>query len=189
MKRMRPTKGKGERFLDCDYYDDCLSRAALENWPSLNCENCDLFKTLFHRGKSNLSEEGKESKNPRMCKECGIRPTIQPTSPYCASCLALKGKEARARKKEASHGALKPEKEKQGVQAALKSEKGPTRTIQEEEIIDSGANMEIVLSFDKYGHLLKEIERLAEEEVRPVELQVIYMLKRYLSNGETVKST
>jgi len=135
-----------------------------------------------------MSEEDKKSENPRMCKDCGIRPTIQPNSPYCASCLALKGKEARARKKQASQGASKPGKEKQEAQAALKTEKGPTQTIQEEEIVDSGANMELVLKFGKYGHLLKEIERLAEEEVRPVELQVIYMLKRYLSNGEAVKS-
>jgi len=184
--RMKPSKGKGERFLGCDYYDDCLSRAALENWPSWNCENCDLFKTLFPGGKSKVSEEI-ESENPRMCKECGIRPTIQPNSPYCALCLALKGKEARARKKEASEATTKPQEERQGAGAALKSEKGPTQTIGQPEIVDPERNMELVLRFGKHGNLLNEIEALAQEEMRSVDLQVIYMLKKYLRNGEAVK--
>ena len=32
---------------------------------------------------------------------------------------------------------------------------------------------------------MKEIEALAEEEVRPVESQVIYMLKKYLEGAKT----
>jgi hypothetical protein len=37
------------------------------------------------------------------------------------------------------------------------------------------------IDFAKYSSILKEIKKLAEEEVRPVELEVIYILKRYVS--------
>jgi hypothetical protein len=177
---MRPTKGKGERFLGCDYYEDCLSRAALENWPSWNCESCDLFKTLFPGGKSKVSEEDKKSENPRMCKECGIRPTIQPNSPYCSVCLALKAKEARARKKEAIDKTPKGTKSNQEDSAALKTAKRPTQTIGQGEIVDPGRNMSFIFQ-GKHAYLLEEIERLAEEEVRTIEEQIIYILKSYLS--------
>ena len=26
--------------MDCPYYDDCLTRAAIPNWLSWTCENC-----------------------------------------------------------------------------------------------------------------------------------------------------
>ena len=49
--------------------------------------------------------------------------------------------------------------------------------------------MELTIQFDKYASLLTEIEKMAEEEVRPPDLQVIYILKSYLNNAKVVKST
>ena len=36
------------------------------------------------------------------------------------------------------------------------------------------------IDFGKYGNILDRIEELADEEVRPVDLQVIYILKKGL---------
>jgi hypothetical protein len=41
----------------------------------------------------------------------------------------------------------------------------------------------LTIEFKNYSSILREVEKLAEEEVRPVELQVIYILKQYLKNG------
>jgi hypothetical protein len=38
-----PAKGIGARALGCDKYDECLYKAAVEDWPSFNCEGC-LYK-------------------------------------------------------------------------------------------------------------------------------------------------
>jgi len=180
----RPKRGQGERFLECRYYEDCLDLAAIQNWRSFNCEACDLYKTIFGEREHGMDKEAEKPENTRICKECEIRPTIQPSSPYCAICLGLKAKESRARKKRGHEDAPRTMKGKQGGQVALQSEKGPTQTIGQPEIIDSKRNVELVLKLGKHGYLLKEIERLAEEEVRSTEEQVIYILKNYLSTTQ-----
>jgi len=43
--------------------------------------------------------------------------------------------------------------------------------------------MEIVFS-QKYSQVLKEVERLAEDQVRTTEEQIIYIIKTYLSNTQ-----
>ena len=153
---MKPGRGKGERNIHCDHYDECLSVAAQENWKSFNCEDCPLFRGATKE----VSAMTEKKENTRICEDCKEKPTISPKHPLCASCMARRSKQGR-------------EKEK-GIGQA--------------EILDSGPNIELVLRFGKHGYLLKEIEKLAEEEVRPVDLQVIYMLKKYLSNREVVKS-
>jgi hypothetical protein len=42
------------------------------------------------------------------------------------------------------------------------------------------ADTALEVDFGKHVHILREIEKLAEQQIRPVELQVIYMLKTYL---------
>lgn len=34
------------RFLDCVYYDDCLSKAALNGWKSFSCKECKAMKLM-----------------------------------------------------------------------------------------------------------------------------------------------
>lgn len=36
-----PVKGIGQRAMGCDQYDNCLYKAAVEDWDSFNCEQCD----------------------------------------------------------------------------------------------------------------------------------------------------
>ncbi len=40
-------------------------------------------------------------------------------------------------------------------------------------------NMALTIDFGRYVSILKELEQLAEEEVRSVDSQVIYILKKY----------
>ncbi|MDD5451511.1 MAG: hypothetical protein PHT49_06400 [Desulfovibrionales bacterium] len=42
------------------------------------------------------------------------------------------------------------------------------------------ADTALKVDFGKHVHVLREIEKLAEQQIRPVELQVIYMLKTCL---------
>ena len=44
---MRPTRGKGDRYLECPYYNDCLDVAGLRSWKAWNCVECDLYKSIF----------------------------------------------------------------------------------------------------------------------------------------------
>ena len=39
---------------------------------------------------------------------------------------------------------------------------------------------DLAINFGKYGSVLERVEELAEEEMRPVDMQVIYMLRRAL---------
>jgi len=52
-----------------------------------------------------------------------------------------------------------------------------------------GQNEALTINFGKYGSILKKVENIAEEEMRPVDLQVIYMLKSYLNNEKEDRAT
>ncbi len=43
-KAARLSKGKGQRDIDCHRYNECLSFAAKQDWPSFNCEGCPEYK-------------------------------------------------------------------------------------------------------------------------------------------------
>jgi len=45
------------------------------------------------------------------------------------------------------------------------------------------ANFEVVFA-GKYSQLLKELEKVAEREIRTVDEQIIYIIKTYLSNTQ-----
>ena len=47
-------------------------------------------------------------------------------------------------------------------------------------------NTALEIEFGKHVSVLRDIERLAEEELRPVDLQIIYMLKNHLSSKKEV---
>lgn len=107
---------------------------------------------------------------PRLCKDCGEKPTMSAKCPYCASCMRKKSMAARERKKlESGGGDPKPglTKTPPGPKEAPKSEITATR-------VDFGGHAEV----------LRRIEKLAEEEMRPLDLQIIYILKSYLKRDE-----
>jgi len=104
------------------------------------------------------SEEG-----ARLCKDCGEKPTMSPYSPYCSSCM-----------------------QKRAIKARMKSKKASKR--EKEEIRPTGHRKEtskagrVIMPVDFGGHreILEAVVRLAEEELRPVGIQIIFMLKTCL---------
>jgi hypothetical protein len=144
----KPRRGKGRRNEKCELYSVCLDLAARKDWKTFNCESCPHFT----EGGEAVSEP---VKNTRICEECGKKTTIKPTSPLCASCMAIKSNEKR--KKKAGQGMPRPEKA---------SPRG---------------DLELTINFKGREAVLDEIRRLAEEEERLVDKQALYMLKMYLA--------
>lgn len=166
---MNPKRGKGERKLDCDHYGVCLDLAAKKDWKSFNCESCLSFEAEVKE----VLKIAEKDENTRICEECGEKPTISPGNPYCASCMSKKSWEARRVK---NKGPGEPKKKK------TTKDKAQTEKPQQ------NRNTALTIEFSKHVSVLREVERLAEEEVRPVNLQVIYILKNYLNSTKAVKS-
>jgi len=168
--KAKPKNGKGERFLDCSHYESCLDFAAIQNFKAFNCEQCEYYlETLQKPPAATVKQE-----NTRICEKCGNNPTIQPNSPFCASCLGKQAwKDGKAKKK-------RPSKKKAPASLERK-ETTQGKGKHEAVIVDSERYVEVVFK-GKYGQVLKEVEKLAEEEIRTVDEQIIYIVKTYLSN-------
>jgi hypothetical protein len=161
-----PKRGKGQRDAECRRYDACLNIAVKKDWRSWNCESCPYFMP----GNENRVEK---PENTGLCEKCGEKPKFG-RSPYCASCMARKSNEARKGKKTKK---TKPRRgRKKAGHTKDKAEKSPPRD-------DTAV---ITIDFGKYAPILRKIERLAEEEIRSVESQVIYMLKTCLKGSGEV---
>ena len=158
----KPAKGKGERFLDCRFYEECLDLAGLRNWSAFNCGSCPIY--LIFNKKVNTTQQ-----NTRICRECNEKPTIHPNSALCASCLGQ-----RAWHPDKRRNTLAKRKNKEGIQDKPKPEKSQERH-----------DTALTIEFGKYASILRDIEKLAEQEVRPVDSQIIYILKKYL-NGDSI---
>jgi len=106
--------------------------------------------------------EAREDK-AKICKDCGEKPTMSPHSPYCSSCMQKRAIKARMKSKKASKG-------------------------EKEEIRPTGHRKEtskagrVIMPVDFGGHreTLEAVVKLAEEELRPVGIQIIFMLKTCL---------
>lgn len=107
-----------------------------------------------------------EAQQPHLCKECGEKPRMG-SSPYCASCMAIRGNKARALQKAADK--LKKEKRAKG--------QGKSETARN--VSDTALKIE----FGSHADILREVEALADQEIRPVECQIIYMLKQQLTRN------
>jgi len=147
----RPKRGPGARDLRCQQYEECLSEAAEKDWKSFNCQSCPLFTKA-------PPEEKKE--NTRVC-ECG-RPTIHPNSPYCGRCLAEKSKQARLNKKSTPPTMKTPPEQPQPSRPGPKPGKV------------------ITIDFQAYPEVLASLERVAHNEVRPLEAQILFVIKVYV---------
>lgn len=155
-----PTKGRGERDLACEFYDECLDLAAKEEWEGFTCTSCELFS----QGLEDMPAIEPKDKDMRLCRECGEKPTIQPSSPLCASCI---GKQAwKDRSKNKGSGETKKIKSTQDKAQAEKPQQA--------------LNMALTIQFQKYPSILKEIEKLADSQIRTVEEQIIYVLKSFV---------
>ncbi|MBW2341218.1 MAG: hypothetical protein JRF50_12895 [Deltaproteobacteria bacterium] len=166
-----PKRGKGERDINCEHYGACLDLADSKNWKSFNCESCPLY----HPASKKALPAPEKKENTRICEECGERPTIQPSTAFCASCLGKKAHRGDKPKK-AAH---KRPKKKRGSLDKAKPETGRQE-----------ANISLTIKFSKkYIWILREIEKLADEEVRMVEEQAIYILKSGLSGIDDRKAS
>lgn len=114
-----------------------------------------------------LEGNGNRRGEKKICKKCNKRPVIHPNSPYCSQCLNEMGKKAReAKQKEGSAS-----KNKNKGDDKLKPERPASK-----------ANTAITIEFDKHVTILEEIETLADQEFRPINLQIIFILRKYLDN-------
>jgi len=173
-EKLRPSRGEGKRKIKCVFYnDECLDHAAKQNWKTFNCGKCPLYKN----GLEPIGVMGKKAKvkNTRICEteECN-NITLGPGCPLCPSCMAKKAKQTRdAKKKNAGENTVMAESKKD------KDDYKPNA-----EIVDPGEDMAIVIRFEKHLPALKAIEKMAEEELRPIDMQIIYMLKQQLKTTQ-----
>jgi hypothetical protein len=156
MKVGNPLKGKGHRELNCDLYETCLDLAAKNNWKAFNCEGCLKDKLT--------NPEIEKHVDIKLCA-CG-NPVIHANSRLCASCM---GKLAH-KKKKAPEKPVKPPKTKTEGCKPQKSTKPVQRQAGEICTVD----------FEEYVSVLSDIKKLAKEEVRPLNYQIIHMLKEQL---------
>jgi len=66
---------------------------------------------------------------------------------------------------------------KRDIESPLKASQTP---------VQIGPSNGLLIDFSSYEYILKGIETLAEEEVRPVGLQIIYILKTFLKSDQTL---
>jgi len=113
--------------------------------------------------------EAVEQKQPaatRLCTVCGERPTISDSCPYCPSCMGKKGLEKKRLKKQ--NGPVRRRRKK------MQEDLGST----EEATVKR--NTAVTIDFEKYPTLLQQLQDLAEREIRPLDLQMIYILKGHI---------
>ena len=156
MPKEHPEGREGRKDIDCEHYISCLTYAARQNWRTFNCESCDLFKM-----KSKEKVEASKMNDKKVCEKCGEKPPINRFSKYCSACL-------NSFKKDKAKGPTAAKTKKKGHDKR-KPEKAPKR-----------ANTAITIEFGKYASILQEVEKLADKEMRPLGLQITYMLKNQL---------
>ena len=108
------------------------------------------------------------SPSRKMCKTCGLKPTISNNCPLCPSCMRKKSMESRKGKTAPVQARKRKTKEDKAP-----AEKTPTIE-----------NMAVNIDFGTYPHVLKQVSDLADQEIRPLDLQIIYLLKRHFETDK-----
>ncbi len=117
-------------------------------------------------------QEKIKAEEPRICKKCGKNPTINKHSPFCSPCMRQLAQEKREKEKAESVDDIKAK----GKETITSQEK----TLPKEKEAARAEIKAIRIDFGAHAGLLREIEKLAEEEIRPADHQIIYILKSYL---------
>ncbi|MDQ5988001.1 MAG: hypothetical protein CSYNP_03754 [Syntrophus sp. SKADARSKE-3] len=107
-------------------------------------------------------------KEARLCSACKEKPTISDSSPYCASCMAKRGSEKRRQNAVALPKKTRTKKMKKDtchVEKSLHKE-----------------NMTVVIDFSAYPSILKQVQDVADDQIRPLESQIIFILKSHFAN-------
>ena len=109
-----------------------------------------------------------EGGSRKICITCGLKPTISDSCPYCPSCMRKKSMEAR-----------------QGKNAPVRAQKGrPKKDKALAEKTPTIENYGVCIDFNKHPHVLKQVSDLADQEIRPLDLQIIYLLKRHFETDK-----
>jgi len=161
----KPRKGNGKRKMDCQLYEICLDTAAKSNWKAFDGDGCD------HQKKTNKrkSENPEKMNIKRLCRTCGKKPPLHKNNEMCASCMSKKSWEKRKSK---NKGSNVPNR-KQNAEGTAHSEEKSGKPVIEH-------NSAITIDFGEHVAILREIEKLSIKELRPVDMQTIYMLKKQL---------
>jgi len=114
-----------------------------------------------------MEERPEVNKEGRVCSVCNVKPTISDSSPYCAACMGKKGNEKRRQKAVAPPEKAKIKKMKKDTSQAEKAALRP--------------HMTVCVDFNKYPHILKSVEELANDQIRPVDAQIIFLLKSHFN--------
>jgi len=117
-------------------------------------------------------QEERKTENPapalaetrKLCATCGEKPTISDSCPYCPSCMRK-----RSKKKTASIISRKKAEAKTGDEKTH-DEKAPV-----------AGNMAVTVDFSGYPQILNDVRQLAGDEIRPLELQIVYLLKHHFT--------
>ena len=177
----KPRRGAGHRNTNCAHYKECLDLAAKRDWKTFNCENCEHGGQ--DHGKRAVTIPKKE--NTRLCG-CG-KITLSPSCPYCPACMSAKSRQGKSAKKEPKPKRPRGRPPKKGTTEspteAPKKEK-TTHGMPKPEKAPVGPNTTLAIDFGKCSSILRAVEKLAEEEMRPVDLQVVYILKHYLNERQ-----
>lgn len=143
----------------------------------------DISKARASAGKerANVSDSEKpKEENKRICKKCGKNPTMAPQTPYCSPCMRLLAQEARDRKKASSSG--------DNAAQEGKIREAPRETpSRKTKAAPAAGETTVRVDFGAHADLLREIKGLAEEEIRPLDLQIIYVLKSHLKGLKPVE--
>ena len=167
----KPQRGMGSRNLACSLYDDCLGLVSEKDWKSWNCEKCPVYR----EGNEAMEVVAEEKGPARICEECQQKETITPKSPLCASCLAKRSGGNRKSNRKARQGiAMKRKGRGEG--------KGSGRG----EIVAPGGDLKLAIDFSGHPAVIQAVREMAEAEIRPVDLQVIYMLKTQLEGRKAL---
>lgn len=113
--------------------------------------------------------ENKETERPifRVCSTCNTKKTVTPRHNICGSCLAAKGAMKRG---QALRNALPTAKAINTKDDKGRIEKSSPR-----------ANMAVNIDFGKHQMIFKQLLDLSEQEIRPLDLQIVYLLKHHFS--------
>jgi len=122
-----------------------------------------------------MSTIPEKKENIRICSDCKEKITISSKHPLCASCMARRSNKKRPPNKRAP-SSLKRKEATQG--------KGKRKT----EIGQPRGDFEVVFN-EKYSQVLKEVEKLAKEEIRSIDEQIVFILKYYLKGVKEIQKT
>ena len=174
LKRQAENKNVGENKIAP--FRECLTcEQGPKIYKTMGGGNMIESSNAVETKKGNQSQKDGE-KPVRFC-ECGKK-TLSPNCPYCPSCMS---KKSRTNKVEKENKEASPSEDLRGVKLDIKSPLIAPKTP-----VQIRLGNDILIDFSSHDDILRGIEKLAEEEVRPVGLQIIYILKNYLKSQQTL---